>query len=58
MGCPELHVAPPNKRGRPKTHSTHEILNAIFFYLLRSGFKLGGYFPATQNALEVRLPVV
>src|SRR5215208_2977185 len=32
----ELHVPPPNKRGRPKTHSTREILNAIF-YLLKSG---------------------
>ncbi len=32
----ELHVPPPNKRGRPKTHSSREILNAIF-YVLRSG---------------------
>ena len=32
----QLHVPPPNKRGRPKTHSTREILNAIF-YLLKSG---------------------
>jgi putative transposase len=32
----ELHVPPPNKRGRPKTHSSREILNAIF-YLLKSG---------------------
>jgi putative transposase len=37
--CPELHVPPPNKRGRPKTHSTREILNAIF-YLLRSSCAL------------------
>ena len=35
-GCLELHVAPPNKRGRPKTHTTREILNAIF-YVLKSG---------------------
>jgi len=35
-GCLKLHVSPPNKRGRPKTHSTREILNAIF-YVLRSG---------------------
>ena len=34
--CLELHVPPPNKRGRPKTHSSREILNAIF-YVLRSG---------------------
>jgi putative transposase len=32
----ELHVPPPNKRGRPKTHTTREILNAIF-YVLKSG---------------------
>jgi len=32
----KLYVPPPNKRGRPKTHSTREILNAIF-YLLESG---------------------
>lgn len=32
----ELHVPPPNKRGRQKTHSSREILNAIF-YVLRSG---------------------
>jgi transposase len=34
--CLELHVPPPNKRGRPKTHTTREILNAIF-YILKSG---------------------
>jgi putative transposase len=34
--CLELHVPPPNKRGRPKTHTTREILNAIF-YVLKSG---------------------
>ena len=34
--CLELHVPPPNKRGRPKTHSSREILNAIF-YILKSG---------------------
>ena len=32
----QLHVPPPNKRGRPKTHSSRQILNAIF-YLLKSG---------------------
>ena len=34
--CLELYVPAPNKRGRPKTHSTREILNAIF-YVLKSG---------------------
>jgi len=34
--CLELHVPPPNRRGRPKTHTTREILNAIF-YILKSG---------------------
>jgi putative transposase len=32
----EPYVPAPNKRGRPKTHSRREILNAIF-YILRSG---------------------
>jgi putative transposase len=30
------HVAAPKKRGRPRTHSTREILDAIF-YVLKSG---------------------
>ena len=34
--CLKLRVQAPNKRGRPRTHSTREILNAIF-YLLKSG---------------------
>jgi putative transposase len=34
--CLELHVRPPYTRGRPKTHSSREILNAIF-YVLKSG---------------------
>src|ERR671916_2872896 len=32
----ELHVPTPNKRGRPKTHTTRQILNAVF-YVLKSG---------------------
>ena len=32
----QLHVPAPNKRGRPRTHHTREILNAIF-YVLKSG---------------------
>ncbi len=32
----ELHVPAPNKRGRPKTHTTRQILNAIL-YVLKSG---------------------
>ena len=34
--CLKLYVPPPNKRGRPKIHSTREILNAVF-YVLKSG---------------------
>jgi putative transposase len=34
--CLELHVPAPSKRGRPKTHTSREILNAIF-YILKSG---------------------
>ena len=34
--CLKLYVPPPNKRGRPKIHSTREIFNAIF-YVLKSG---------------------
>jgi putative transposase len=34
--CMEPHVPAPNKRGRPKTHGTREILNAVF-YVLKSG---------------------
>ena len=34
--CLETHVPAPNKRGRPRTHSTREILDAIF-YVLKSG---------------------
>jgi putative transposase len=35
-GCLELHLPTPNKLGRPRTHSTREILNALF-YVLKSG---------------------
>jgi transposase len=35
-GCIEPHLPPPNGRGRPKTHTTREILDAIF-YVLKSG---------------------
>ena len=34
--CLQLHVPAPNKLGRPRTHDTPEILNAIF-YILKSG---------------------
>ena len=34
--CLEPHVPAPNKRGRPKTHTTRQILNAVF-YVLKSG---------------------
>ena len=32
----EPHVPAPNKRGRPRTHTPREILNAVF-YVLKSG---------------------
>ena len=32
----EPHVPAPNRRGRPKTHTTREILDAVF-YILKSG---------------------
>jgi putative transposase len=35
--CLESHIPAPRCRGRPKTHATREILNAIFFYVLKSG---------------------
>jgi putative transposase len=34
--CLEPHFPPPNKRGRPRVHTTREILDAIF-YVLKSG---------------------
>jgi transposase len=34
--CLEFHFPASNKRGRPKTHTAREILNAVF-YVLRSG---------------------
>src|ERR687886_512725 len=35
--CLEPHFPPPNKRGRPRVHTTREILDGIFFYVLKSG---------------------
>jgi putative transposase len=35
-GCIEPYLPPPSKRGRPKTHATREVLDAIF-YVLKSG---------------------
>jgi putative transposase len=34
--CLEPHVPPPNNRGRPRVHTTRQILDAIF-YVLKSG---------------------
>jgi putative transposase len=34
--CIEPHLPPPSGRGRPKTHTTREIVDAIF-YVLKSG---------------------
>jgi putative transposase len=31
------HIPAPNERGRPRIHDTREVLNAIFFYVLKSG---------------------
>jgi putative transposase len=33
----EPHVPPPNWRGRPKTHTTREMILDAIFYVLRSG---------------------
>ena len=35
-GCIEPYLPPPSKRGRPKTHATREVLDAIF-YVPKSG---------------------
>jgi putative transposase len=35
--CLGLLVPAPNKRGRPRTHGAREILDAVFFYVLKSG---------------------
>ncbi len=34
--CLEPHLPPPDRRGRPKTHATREVLDAVF-YVLKSG---------------------
>jgi putative transposase len=34
--CLKQHLPPPNKRGRPRVHTTREILDAVF-YILKSG---------------------
>jgi putative transposase len=33
----EPHLPAPEGFGRPRTHDLREILNAVFFYVLRSG---------------------
>src|SRR5215203_1113077 len=35
--CLQPHLPVPEFTGRPKTHSTREILNAFFFYIVRGG---------------------
>jgi putative transposase len=35
-GCIEPYLPPPSRRGRPKSHATREVLDAIF-YVLKSG---------------------
>jgi putative transposase len=34
--CLEPHILAPEERGRPRTHTTREILDAVF-YVLKSG---------------------
>jgi putative transposase len=34
--CLQPHIPPPNKRGRPRTHATRKVLDAVF-YVLKSG---------------------
>jgi transposase len=53
MGCLELHVPPSNRRGRPRVHTTREILDVVFF-LLGSGCPwrlLYGVFPPLEIPL-------
>jgi transposase len=54
-GCLSPHVPPPYKRGRSKTHSTREVLNAVF-YVLKS-VPLAATAQG-RPALGDRLPVV
>src|SRR5919199_5858736 len=36
-GCLEPHAPTPSRRGRPSLHGLRTILDAVFFYVLRSG---------------------
>ncbi len=54
--CLESHVPAPNKRGRPKTHSSREILNAIFC-ISQERMRLAAFAPRF-SALGDRLLVV
>ena len=47
--CLENHLPAPKATGRPKIHSTREILDALFFYVLRSGCALGGFCPTISR---------
>jgi hypothetical protein len=38
--CPKLHVPAPNRRGRPRTHSTREIAGTSFCVLQENGVGL------------------
>ena len=35
--CLRAHLPAPGKRGRSRTHGSREILDAVFFYVLKSG---------------------
>jgi putative transposase len=48
-GCLEPLVPAPRRRGRPRLHSLRTILNAVFFYVLRSGCPWRLCFRATSR---------
>ena len=42
--CPQT-----GRGGRPKIHGSPAILDAVFFYVLKSGSALGGYYRKTSR---------
>src|ERR671916_489345 len=54
--CLESHLPAPKATGRPRIHCPREILNAIFFYVLRSGCPwrlLPHDFPTVEDGLSL-----
>src|SRR4028118_190933 len=47
--CLQPHVPPPNKRGRPRAHAAREILDAVFFYVLKRAVVPGGSCPESSR---------